>query len=354
MEYLLLFLLSAIGWVNGVLFLLYHLVRGKLRQLTTQLGLLLLGLFLIRVGVSCVYFFEGRIPWAWVQVGLSAHYLIGPTLWAYVRVTLSKVPSEVWVRQRGYLLFHAILILGLGLTYSFPNHPAIWDYYVRYTLHALVTFYLVATGLQLWSTLKRVLSPTLRISAPETRFFFAWVMTVAVCLGFVVSLYVSYVLGPVIASVLFYATAVLGFTRSKQVRKVWYTPPKDPPLHNAASQQLEQELQQLIQVEKRHLEAGYTLAQLANELGVPSTKVSQWINTQHGVNFREYLNKLRIEEAQLLLREKPQLTVEGVGYEVGYQSKSTFFAAFKKQTGETPAAYQRRIRSTSEGPWSSP
>ncbi|PTT07202.1 DNA-binding protein, partial [Flavobacterium sp. HMWF030] len=37
-----------------------------------------------------------------------------------------------------------------------------------------------------------------------------------------------------------------------------------------------------------------------------------------------------------------KLTLESVGYDVGFNSKSTFFSAFKKHTGTTPLNYQQQ------------
>jgi len=44
-----------------------------------------------------------------------------------------------------------------------------------------------------------------------------------------------------------------------------------------------------------------------------------------------------------MLSQHTNLAIESVGYEVGFNSKSTFFATFKKIKGTTPSAYQQSI-----------
>jgi AraC-like DNA-binding protein len=48
----------------------------------------------------------------------------------------------------------------------------------------------------------------------------------------------------------------------------------------------------------------------------------------------------RVEEAKRLLREKINIKVEEIAEEVGYNSKSSFNAAFKKITGKTPSEWR--------------
>ena len=58
-----------------------------------------------------------------------------------------------------------------------------------------------------------------------------------------------------------------------------------------------------------------------------------------GQSFFDYVNGWRIEEAKPLIRNGEQ-TVLAIAYEVGFNSRSSFYAAFKKQTGVTPSAYK--------------
>jgi len=86
-----------------------------------------------------------------------------------------------------------------------------------------------------------------------------------------------------------------------------------------------------------------TIVELAQELKVHPRKLSKAINTICKKNFNDYINKYRIEKAKKFLTDeyKQKLTVEGIGQEVGFKSKSTFYHAFKKITGTTPSRYKK-------------
>ncbi|HKL90901.1 MAG TPA: helix-turn-helix domain-containing protein [Allomuricauda sp.] len=69
-------------------------------------------------------------------------------------------------------------------------------------------------------------------------------------------------------------------------------------------------------------------------------KVSQVINTYFSKNFYSFLNEYRIKEAQNLLLSEPTLSVKAIMYEVGFNSKNSFYSAFKKITGLSPNDYR--------------
>jgi AraC-like DNA-binding protein len=62
-----------------------------------------------------------------------------------------------------------------------------------------------------------------------------------------------------------------------------------------------------------------------------------------GLTFMEYLNRYRIERAQVLLLSTDE-SIAGISHEVGYCDQSYFGAVFRKAIGMTPAAYRRRFR----------
>ena len=72
-------------------------------------------------------------------------------------------------------------------------------------------------------------------------------------------------------------------------------------------------------------------------------KVSQVINTFFSKNFYSFLNEYRIEEAKDLLVENPSLSVKAIMYEVGFNSKNSFYSAFKKTTGYSPNDYRTAV-----------
>ncbi|WP_421801799.1 helix-turn-helix domain-containing protein [Flagellimonas sp.] len=69
-------------------------------------------------------------------------------------------------------------------------------------------------------------------------------------------------------------------------------------------------------------------------------KISQVINMYFSKNFYSFLNDYRIEEAKHLLVSDSTLSVKAIMYEVGFNSKNSFYSAFKKITGLSPNDYR--------------
>ena len=91
-------------------------------------------------------------------------------------------------------------------------------------------------------------------------------------------------------------------------------------------------------------DANLTLKKLANQTNIPERQLSQTINTELQQNFYEFLNHYRIEAAKQLLVDPSyeHLTILAIAYEVGFNSKSSFNAAFKKIAGITPSQYKKQ------------
>jgi AraC-like DNA-binding protein len=97
--------------------------------------------------------------------------------------------------------------------------------------------------------------------------------------------------------------------------------------------------------EKYYLNPSPSLPDLAKKINTSPNYLSQVINEKLNLTFLELINKYRIEEAkQLILDENLNETIEGIGYTVGFNSKSTFHSAFKKFTGLTPSEFKNSNR----------
>ena len=71
--------------------------------------------------------------------------------------------------------------------------------------------------------------------------------------------------------------------------------------------------------------------------------IAQLLNENLEKGFSQYLNEYRIKEACEIIKGDNNLKFESIGYNVGYNSKSTFYTAFKKITGTTPAKFKTKI-----------
>ncbi|MEM6725983.1 MAG: AraC family transcriptional regulator [Bacteroidota bacterium] len=90
-----------------------------------------------------------------------------------------------------------------------------------------------------------------------------------------------------------------------------------------------------------YLDAELTLSELARQVQLSPSQVSQAINTGFGMNFNEFINQYRVEAVKSILKkgEKSNLSMLGIAMECGFNSKATFNRTFKKFTQLTPSEY---------------
>lgn len=98
----------------------------------------------------------------------------------------------------------------------------------------------------------------------------------------------------------------------------------------------------LMEKEKIYQETELTLQQLAGKLQVPTYQVSQTLREGMKKNFYDLINSYRVEEAKRLLVDprNNNYTILSVGFEAGFNSKTTFNTVFKKFTGLTPTEFR--------------
>ena len=100
---------------------------------------------------------------------------------------------------------------------------------------------------------------------------------------------------------------------------------------------------QYIRSQERYLDPLLSLNGLADELQMGTSKLSKTINDHAGDNFSDYINRMRVGAAKEILRnpEYDHYTIVSVGLECGFNSKSAFYASFKKIAGESPLSYRK-------------
>jgi AraC-like DNA-binding protein len=100
----------------------------------------------------------------------------------------------------------------------------------------------------------------------------------------------------------------------------------------------------LMEQDKLYQETELTLQQLAAKLDIPAYQVSVVLNEGMKKNFYDVINGYRVQEAKRLLLDSKNknFTILSVGFEAGFNSKTTFNTVFKKFTGLTPTEYREK------------
>lgn len=113
---------------------------------------------------------------------------------------------------------------------------------------------------------------------------------------------------------------------------------------SALSQELKapraQKVKEVLNAQQPYLQQDFSLKKLAALCQMSPHHLSQILNEQMQTSFFELCNEYRVQEAMRRLTQVSQPPkMEALAYEMGYRSKTTFYKAFKQQTGTTPAQF---------------
>lgn len=128
---------------------------------------------------------------------------------------------------------------------------------------------------------------------------------------------------------------------STEVQKQKY---ENSNLQESQKEKYLEKLKAYMETEKPYHQSDLTLNQLSEQINIPSYYLSQTINEKLDCNFLDFINGYRVANAKENLAD-PKLghyTIMAIAYDVGFNSKSTFYSAFKKHTGMTPNQYRKQ------------
>ena len=83
---------------------------------------------------------------------------------------------------------------------------------------------------------------------------------------------------------------------------------------------------------------------MARRLQTQKHTLSQYLNDSMGKSFSNFVNGYRVASAIEMLRSNKVLTIEGIGNECGFKSNTSFYTAFKKHKGMTPAQFKKSLK----------
>jgi AraC-like DNA-binding protein len=152
---------------------------------------------------------------------------------------------------------------------------------------------------------------------------------------------------PVGVTVILYALAYLSLRKSevlvgfeerqpeKKYQKSTLTPDR--------AERYLKKLLNAMQVEKVYTDGDLTLQKLATQLSIPPQHLSQVVNEHLNQSLLDFINTHRIDEAKRRLIDpaNKHLSILAIAEDVGFNSKSSFNAVFKKYAGVTPSEFRK-------------
>ncbi len=335
----LLFLLSAIGAINGFILGIYLIIKQPVTLKHRVLGLLVL-MVSLRVTKSVFFYFNPDIAKQFLQLGLTACFFIGPLCLLYI-VSSNGVFDKLISTRNLHLGALVSLCAGFGMLYPYHNHSELWTLVVSIIYYQWLAYMLLSSFVmaRIWnrSTDKSTL---LRDNYTEISVFIGcWVLWAA----YFFSRYTSYIAGALSFTFLFYVTLAVvlwGKKSDKSASKVTYQNNK---IDDARASNIMEELNRLMKEDLLYCNANLKLPEVAKMLGITPQMLSQILNDNMQVSFSTYINQLRIQQASEILQSSKPMKMEVIAETCGFNSQSTFYSAFKAIKQTTPAKYRQQF-----------
>ena len=94
---------------------------------------------------------------------------------------------------------------------------------------------------------------------------------------------------------------------------------------------------------QKHYAEPIMLIDLSEEFNLSPKYCSEIFNRLSGDTFKNYLNRFRVNAAQKMLDETPEIRISDLALRVGFSSSNTFIRVFDKYMGVTPKQYAESV-----------
>lgn len=333
----LLFFFSALGAFNGFLLSLYFAINAKKKNFTNYFLSLLLLVLSIRIIKSVFFYFTPHISNIFIQIGLSACIMIGPLLYLYLNSY-----SEKKANWKIHVIPYLVLMTALGIFYPYVEHQAIWSRWIVCGIYLQWFMYIILSFKYIFPIIQKFKKKE-NLKNLDVWFLSIYLGVLFIWLAYTIAAYTSYIVGALSFTFVLYLIVLLLIFRNSNESTTFFEEKekyKNREIDKKTLQLIEQKFS-LILDKELFLNPNFTLEDAAKELKITKHILSQYVNEILGKSFSSLIKEYRVEKAKQLLETETNYTIESLGYDSGFNSKSTFFTAFKKITGLTPAEYQK-------------
>ncbi len=340
------FFLCTLGVFNGFLVSLYFLFFTKQKRLQNNLFGLLVLMLSIRIGKSVYAIFSEEKALLYMQIGLSACFFIGASLYFYLKASVenTKIIPRSWKIHFAIL---AIIIISVGVIMPYETSKSFWNsYFVRF-IYITWGAYILVSGFVLKTIFKKLVAKEEECTTSELWLIAVFVANVLIFIAYIIGYFWLYLVGTLTFSFVFYV--LLFFFLFKRNRETIFQdiPEKyaSKKIDDKDANLLIEQLRLLMTEKEFYKNPDVKLNDLSSKIGISSHRLSQLLNDNLGKSFSIFINDYRVVEAKRLIEIDNQYTIETIGFDAGFSSKSNFYATFKKHVGKTPAEYKKLLSS---------
>lgn len=331
---------------------------------------ILFGLFFSSLAISNISFslYHLEIPPIphLIRVHLPFEFAIAPLLYLYFKALFDKGMSFRKIYWLHFIPTVYFLITELPFYFQ-PSDAKLHWFYNRWdtpTHH-----YLLATLLYLQCTVYIILvlvrlfryNRKLKVNDSYSKILRKWVkeLILVILLFFFLNIFALFIFSNIflvislISSVLyvlvlykiFFAPEIFMYlqTSDKAINEIDMYPVSD--ISKKEESWIHEKLMDKIYKDKVYVDSNITLPGLAEQIEIPYHQLSYFINKKYCQNFNDFINSKRVEDVKerLVDADYSSLTIEAIGSSVGFNSKATFYKAFKKFTDSSPAQFKKNI-----------
>jgi AraC-like DNA-binding protein len=345
-----LFFFSAIGVFNGLIISSYLISFKKQRSTASFfLGLLLLSVCL-KICKSFIFYFYLELPGIYIEIGVLASSFVGPSLFYFINASLENSSKKTTWKLLNYG-FWTMAIVSASVFSPYDVNPDLWNKYIGTIISAQLVVYLIATAWALRHVVIKLIKKQEKLSPTEILMLSILAGNLVIPAAFKLTIF-DFFNGPCISGALFFSLVlyvnIFLFVSSRKTNSIFQGPGDQGRYANKKiahdhAANLTERLQKIILAEELYKNPDLKLNDLARKINVSSHQLSQLLNDNLSKSFATYINEYRINQACELIANDSLIKLEAIGYEVGFNSKSTFYTAFKKLKNTTPTLYKESL-----------
>lgn len=340
MNYLIqiLFFFGAFGVFNSFLVAIYFLIKKEFSNLENRLFALFLLALNIRVLKSLFYAFSTEEPIWFLQYGPSSFLLIGPLLFHYVMSVI--YPKSFWTKYWKYhILCWLLIVLFLMVFIPFKDNNELNKTILLPIINLQWFIYLLLSGVLINKHYKNIHPRPIQFKWLSTLTF----AVLIIWTSFAFTSFDYFVSGSILFTILFYAFFLFFLFKRRITSNIFKKlKPKNKKALSKEEEVLVSRLKTTILNEKLFTNSDLKLSDVAKRLNLSTHELSKLINEALDKSFTDFVNEYRIKEAAQLIKNNSLFTIEAIGQQSGFNSKSAFYKAFKKLLGTTPAKYKKK------------